>query len=173
VRSDSRFTQRRILVIDDFEPWRRLVCSILGTKANLRVVGEGADGLEAVQKAQKLRPDLILLDIGLPRLNGIRAAEHIRHTVPGAKILFLTAVNDEKIRLSALGNGAMGCVWKPDAGRELLSAVAAVLRGHHFVSGGANRCDVDRPENVHNLSKATRKSSASQPETSRKQLTDA
>jgi DNA-binding NarL/FixJ family response regulator len=139
VKPDSRFAQRRILIIDDFEPWRRLVCSILSRKANLRVVGEGVDGLEAVQKAQKLKPDLILLDIGLPRLNGIKAAAHIHHTVPGARILFLTAVNDAEIMLSPQSNGAMGCVWKPDAGRELLPAIAAVLRGHHFVSGGTNR----------------------------------
>jgi DNA-binding NarL/FixJ family response regulator len=80
----------RILVVDDFEPWRRQVCSMLQTRREFRVVGEAADGLEAVQQAQELNPDLILLDIGLPSLNGLAAANRIRRFSPDARIVFLT-----------------------------------------------------------------------------------
>ena len=87
----------RILVADDFEPWRRSVCSILKGQAELQVVGEAADGEEAVQKARTLKPHLILLDIGLPKMNGIEAAKRIRQLVPGARILFLTRNNDKDV----------------------------------------------------------------------------
>jgi PleD family two-component response regulator len=87
VRSDSRHSAIRILLVDDFEPSRRHVRSILQTWLELCVVAEVADGLEAVQSAQELKPDLILLDIGLPNLNGIEAASRIRKIVPDAKII--------------------------------------------------------------------------------------
>lgn len=124
----------RILLVDDFEPWRRALCSTLGAHAPLRIVGEAADGLEAVQKAQKLKPDLVLLDIGLPRLNGIEAARRIRKVLPEAKILFLSQGNDMDVVMAALSDGAQGYVVKADAGRELLPAIGLVLRGEKFVS---------------------------------------
>jgi len=80
----------RILVVDDFEPWRQQVCSILQTQPEFQVVAEAADGLEAVQKAQKLKPDLILLDIGLPNLDGLEAANRIRQAASATAIIFLT-----------------------------------------------------------------------------------
>src|SRR5262249_3631327 len=80
----------RVLVVDDFETSRRWVYSKIATHEQLQVVGEAVDGLAAVQKAQELIPDLILMDIGLPDLNGIDAARRICHLVPSAKILFLT-----------------------------------------------------------------------------------
>ena len=126
----------RVLVVDDFEPWRQQVCSILQTQRELRVVAEAADGLEAVQKAQELQPDLILLDIGLPNLDGLEAAKRIRQVDPGAKILFLTQNGDKKIVQAALRTGAHGYVLKTDAGSELLPAVAGVLGGDDFVSSG-------------------------------------
>src|SRR5271167_2404752 len=72
----------RVLVVDDYEPLRRFVCSTLGKKPELHVIGEVSDGLEAVRKAEELQPDLILLDIGLPTLNGIEAARQIRKLAP-------------------------------------------------------------------------------------------
>ena len=134
----------RILVADDFEPWRRSVCSMLKGQAELQVVGEAADGEEAVQKAQTLKPHLILLDIGLPKMNGIEAAKRIHQLVPGARILFLTQNNDKDVVTAALRTGAQGFVLKTDAGTELLPAVAAVLGGNDFVSTGIKRerpCD--------------------------------
>jgi DNA-binding NarL/FixJ family response regulator len=109
----------RVLVVDDYEPWRRHVCSILQTQPELRVVAEVTDGLEAVQKADELKPDLILLDIGLPNLNGIEAAKRIRQVAPGAKIIFLTQISDKDVVRAALSTGAEGYVLKTDAGKEL------------------------------------------------------
>jgi DNA-binding NarL/FixJ family response regulator len=107
----------------------------------LLVVAEIADGLEAVQRAKELQPDLILLDIGLPRLNGIQAANRIRQVAAGAKILFLTLDGDQDVVRTALSTGAQGYVLKTDAGRELLPAVAGVLGGDDFVSSGIKTGD--------------------------------
>jgi DNA-binding NarL/FixJ family response regulator len=97
--------------------------------------------LEAVQQAQELQPELILLDMGLPYLNGLEAANRIRQIASGAKILFLTNNTDKDIVRSALRAGAQGYVLKTDAGRDLLPAVAGVLGGDDFVSSGINEED--------------------------------
>ncbi len=80
----------RVLVVEDFTPFRRFVCSTLSKRANLQVVWEASDGQEAVQKAGDLEPDLILLDIGLPTLNGIEASRQIRQHSPKSKIIFVS-----------------------------------------------------------------------------------
>src|SRR5580704_4510502 len=80
----------RILVVDDHEPVRRVVRLILQLRDNFQIVAEASDGLEAVRKAEELRPDLILLDLSLPKLNGIKVARRLREVVPHAKILFLS-----------------------------------------------------------------------------------
>ena len=103
------------------------------------VVGEAADGLDAVQKAEELQPDVILLDIGLPLLNGMEAASQIRDIAPNAKVVFLTQNNDPDVVRSALSDGAAGYVLKMDAGRDLLPAVEAVLRGEIFLSNRLRR----------------------------------
>jgi DNA-binding NarL/FixJ family response regulator len=89
--------------------------------------------LEAVQQVQKLQPDLILLDIGLPTLNGIEAARQIRKLSPASKIIFVTQESSPEIVQRALNIGASGYVVKTDVGSELLAAVTVVLRGEHFV----------------------------------------
>ena len=131
----------RILVVDDFQPWRAEICSILQTRPELRIVAESADGLEAVQEAQELKPDLILLDIGLPNLSGIEAANRIRQVAPAAKIIFLTQNNEKEMVRAALSTGAHGYVLKTDARGDLLSAVAGVLGGDDFVSRGIEGSD--------------------------------
>jgi DNA-binding NarL/FixJ family response regulator len=123
----------RILIVDDFEPWRRAVCSILQQYKDLEVICEGSDGLEAVQKSAALQPDLVLLDIGLPKLNGLEAARQIRKVSPGSKILFLTMYDSPELLQEALRSGALGCVVKSDASRKLLPAVRAVMRNERFV----------------------------------------
>ena len=80
----------RVLVVDDYKPWLRFISSMLQKQSNLQVIGEVSDGLEAVQKAQELKPDLILLDVGLPTMNGIEAARQIRQRVPESKILIVS-----------------------------------------------------------------------------------
>ncbi len=102
----------------------------------MHILCEVSDGLEAVQKAQELKPDLIVLDIGLPTLTGIEAARRIRKLSPESKILFLSQESSADAVREALGLGAWGYVVKAHAGSELLPAVEAVLQGHQFVSSG-------------------------------------
>ncbi len=123
-----------VLVVDDYEPFRRFVCSTLKARPELQIGDVASDGLEAVQKAQELRPDLILLDIGVPSLNGIEAARRIRELSPESKILFVSQESSADIVQEAFRLGALGYVAKTDAGSELLSAVSAVLRGETFAS---------------------------------------
>ena len=124
----------RVLVVDDFEDWRRQVHSLLQARPEWQVIAEASDGSEAVQKAEDLKPDLILLDIGLPKLNGIEAARRIRQCSPSSKIIFLSQNNDLEVVRAALGTGALGYVRKTDARHQLLPAVDAVLRGEQFIS---------------------------------------
>ena len=126
----------RVLVVEDYEPFRRLICSTLGKRANTLVICEVSDGLEAVQKAEELKPDLIVLDLGLPKLNGIEAARQIRKLVPESKILFLTAESSGDVVQEALSLGALGYVVKRRLGSDLLVAVETVLEGRQFVSSG-------------------------------------
>jgi DNA-binding NarL/FixJ family response regulator len=109
---------------------------MLETRPELQVIGRVSDGLEAVHKAEKLQPDLIVLDIGLPSLNGIEAARQIRELSPNSKILFLSQESSADIVEEALRLGALGYVVKAHAGSELLAAVEAVSQGRQFVSGG-------------------------------------
>ena len=110
---------RRMLVVDDHEPFRNFLSATLQAKPEWQIIAEASDGLQAVQKAEQLKPDLILLDIGMPALNGIEAAERISRLVPDAKILFVTQENDPDVVASALSNGAKGLVLKVNAHREL------------------------------------------------------
>jgi len=126
----------RVLVVEDYEPFRRFVCSTLGKRPELQVIGEVSDGLEAVRKAEELQPDLILLDIGLPTLNGIEAARQIRKLAPESRIIFVSQESSADVVQEALGLGALGYVLKPHAGSELLAAVEAVLEDRQFISSG-------------------------------------
>jgi DNA-binding NarL/FixJ family response regulator len=125
-----------VLVVDDYEPFRRFVRSTLGKNPDLRIVGEASDGLQAVKKAEELHPDLILLDIGLPTINGIQAACRISRLVPAARILFVSQNSDPHVIGTALSDGAKGYVRKENALTDLLPAIEAVLRGDRFVSRG-------------------------------------
>jgi DNA-binding NarL/FixJ family response regulator len=109
---------------------------MLNRRPDLQIVGEVSDGREAVQKAEELQPDLILLDVGLPSLNGIEAARQIRKLSPESKILFLTQESADEIVQEALNLGARGYVVKTMAGNDLLAAVEAVHQGKQFVSSG-------------------------------------
>jgi DNA-binding NarL/FixJ family response regulator len=122
-----------VLVVDDFEPFRQFLCSTLHSTSNGFVCSEATDGLEAVQKARELQPDLILLDIGLPRLNGMEAARKIARGSPRSKILFVSQESSADVVQEAFRLGAWGYIVKTDAARELLVAVNVVLRGARFV----------------------------------------
>ena len=129
----------RVLVVDDYEPWRRHIESALQASPRWQVVGEAADGLDAVEKAHALRPDLILLDVGLPSLNGIEAARRILAHDPDRRILFLSENQSWDIVEAALRVGGRGYVLKSDAGSELLSAMEAIVEGQQFVSRSLDR----------------------------------
>ena len=128
-----RLATVRIFIVDDYEPWRHAVCSILQQCKDFEVICEGWDGGEAVRKSAELQPDLVLLDIGLPNLNGLEAARQIRKVSPGSKILFLTLHDSPELVEEALRIGASGFVVKSDALRDLLPAVRAVMRNQRFV----------------------------------------
>ena len=149
----------RLLVVEDHEPFRRFVCSTLSVRPwrrepNCRSSAK-SDGLEAVQKAEELRPDLILLDVGLPTLNGIEAARRIRKRSPQSKILCVSQETSTDVVQKALGLGAMGYVAKTNAGIELLVAVEAVCQSRRFVSAGlaghvpAKLADRQTPKRLH------------------------
>jgi DNA-binding NarL/FixJ family response regulator len=129
----------RILVADNFEPWRRFVSSALQRQTGLQVVGEANDGLEAIQKARELNVDLIMLDILFSDLNGLEVAKRISELLPKAKILLATQNSDPHVAKASLSNGAHGYLLKADAGSELLPAIEAVLRGEQFLSRSIKR----------------------------------
>lgn len=131
----------QILIVEDFEPYRTHITSLLREKPGLQVICEIGNGLQAIQRARELRPDLILLDIGLPGLNGIDAAREILQVTPKSKILFLTQETSSDLVREAFNVGALGYVVKAQAGGELLVAIETILQGNRFVSSGLNGID--------------------------------
>jgi DNA-binding NarL/FixJ family response regulator len=125
----------RILLVDDFEPWRRCLCSMIQKTPELKIICEVSDGPAAIQKANELKPDLILLDIGLPELNGIEAARRIRQLSPSSKILFLTTDNSQDVVQAALSTGAEGYVHKARARKDLLCAIEAIRQSERSICG--------------------------------------
>jgi DNA-binding NarL/FixJ family response regulator len=129
----------RVLVVEDFAPYRELICSIIGRERRLQIIAEVSDGLEAVQKAEELKPDLILLDIGLPTLDGFAAARQIRKLAPESKVIFVSQESSPDLVQEALNLGARGYVVKTMVASCLLAAIEAVLEGRQFVSPGLKR----------------------------------
>ena len=136
----------RLLLVEDYEPWRRSIRSMLQNVSGVQVIGEVPDGLTAVRQSRVLQPDLILLDIGLPMLNGIEAARRIRQVSPASKILFVSENRSGAIAEEALRAGGSGYVVKSAAAMELLPAVEAVLQGKPFLSDGLMDLDPIRPK---------------------------
>jgi DNA-binding NarL/FixJ family response regulator len=122
----------RVLLVDDFDAFRSFIrITLQGTQ--FQIIAEVSDGLEAIQKAEELQPDLILLDIGLPNLNGIEAARRIRKRAPRSKILFLSQESSSDVVAEALKFGT-GYVVKTHAGGELLATIEAMQATGHFVT---------------------------------------
>ena len=124
----------KILVVEDFDGFRQFVLFSLRQREEFQLIYEASDGLEAVQRAEELQPDLILLDIGLPRLSGIEAGRRIRKVSPNSKILFVSQELSADVVQEALHLGARGYLLKADAADELLPAVDAVLQGGQYLS---------------------------------------
>jgi DNA-binding NarL/FixJ family response regulator len=124
----------RVLMVDDHDVVRRGIRSILAAEPDLDIVGEAAAGLEAIRKAEELRPDLILLDISLPDISGIDVATRVRKASPSSQILFVSQHDSVQAANASLETGARGFVTKADAARELPIAIRTVLDGRIFIS---------------------------------------
>lgn len=124
----------RALIVDDFAPWRDCLSQLLASDSRIKLVGQAEDGGEAVECAMRLQPDLILLDIGLPKMNGIEAGLRISQLSPHSRIIYVTQNLDIETMRLALARGATGYVLKMHAARDLLSAVNCVLADGTFVS---------------------------------------
>jgi DNA-binding NarL/FixJ family response regulator len=130
---------QRVLVVEDHKPFRRVICELLQQRGDLLIVGEAADGLDAIRQAEALRPDVVMLDIGLPTLSGLEVAGRIRASVPDAKLMFVTSESSLDVVEQAISRGAHGYVYKPRALRDVLPVLEAIIRGGQFVSGGLER----------------------------------
>ena len=119
--------QVRVLIVDDFEPWRNAIRSILTHDSRIRVVGECSNGADAVEKCRELHPDLVLLDVELPGMNGFVTAQRISEISPATKVLFLTANSSFEVVRASLKHGG-GLVTKAEASRELLRVVRSVAQ---------------------------------------------
>jgi DNA-binding NarL/FixJ family response regulator len=124
----------RVLLVEDFKPQRALAALLLSKNPDLKLICEAEDGLDAVVKAQQFRPDVILMDIGLPKLNGLEAARQICALVPSARIIFLTQETDVDVVKEAFDLSAWGYVLKQAGEGELFAAIAAVTAGKRYVS---------------------------------------
>jgi DNA-binding NarL/FixJ family response regulator len=118
----------RILVADDHEVVRKGLISLLQSQPDWQVCGEAADGREAVEKAQQLKPDVVILDIGMPSLNGLEATRQILKINPQARVLILTLHDSDQVVREVLNAGARGFLLKSDAARDLVAAVEALRR---------------------------------------------
>jgi DNA-binding NarL/FixJ family response regulator len=126
----------RVIVVEDSVPFREFICEELAKHPAFQVIGEISDGLQAVQTAKELQFDLILLDIGLPILNGFAAARQILRIAPESRIIFVTQESSPDVVQEALNLGARGYVVKTRAASDLVAAMTTVLEGKQFVSGG-------------------------------------
>ena len=136
-------TPVRVLLADDHKVVRQGLRALLQTQAGIKVVGEAGDGLEAVELAQTLRPDVVVMDIAMPRLNGIEATQQIADKAPGARVVILSMYITKQYVLRALRAGAAGYVLKQNSSAELLLAIEAVSRGESFLSPSVSREVID------------------------------
>ena len=122
----------RILVADDHEVVRRGLCALLQSRPEWEVCGEAADGREAVEKSQSLKPDAVIIDIGMPTLNGLEATRQILKANPHIRVLVLTLHDSDQMIREVLDAGARGFLLKSDAARDLISAVQALRRDNTY-----------------------------------------
>lgn len=139
----------RILIVESFKPFREFVSALLRQRAEFHVIDQASDGSEAVQKAQQLQPDLILLDVRLESLSGIEVANHIREIAPATNMIFVSLESSPEIVEAAFNAGASGYVYKLNAYDDLLTAIDAVLAGKRFISPGSEFSDCSDAPSPH------------------------
>ena len=123
-----------ILLADDHEIFRQGLQMLLGNQAGIKVVGQAANGLEAVALAEKLRPDVVIVDMMMPGLNGLEVTSQIRQRLPGSRVIVLSMHDDERYVLDTLQSGASGYVLKDSSTKDLLLAIYAAMDGKVFLS---------------------------------------
>jgi DNA-binding NarL/FixJ family response regulator len=128
----------RILVADDHELVRRGLCTLLQAHEDWEICGEAVDGREAVEKAKQLKPDVIILDVGMPNLNGLDATRQLCRQNAHYKVIVLTITDTDQVIREALDAGARGFVLKSDAARDLVAAVEALQRNRMFFTPRVN-----------------------------------
>src|SRR5258708_8703367 len=128
----------RILIADDHEVVRRGLCTVLQSHEGWEICGEANDGREAVEKAKQIKPDVVILDVGMPHLNGLAAARQLIQQNPQQKVIVLTITDSDQVIREALDAGARGFVLKSDAARDLVSAVEALQRNRMFFTPRGN-----------------------------------
>src|SRR5215467_1699072 len=121
----------KVLMVEDYEPFRQAVRLLLRHRTGFQIT-EASDGLEAIEKAKELQPDLVLFDIGLPKLNGLESAKRVRTLVPQARLLFLSQESSSEVVQETFRLGALGYVHKQNAMRDLPLAIDAILGGQRF-----------------------------------------
>src|ERR1700716_472813 len=128
----------RILIADDHEVVRRGLCTLLQSHEGWEICAEAKDGREAVEKARQLKPDVVILDVGMPNLNGLAAARQLMQQDAEVQVIVLTITDSDQVIREALDAGARGFVLKSDAARDLVTAVEAVQRNRMFFTPRVN-----------------------------------
>lgn len=127
-----------ILIVDDHEIFRRGLRSLLESRGEFDIVGEAVNGLEAIDKAKELQPDIIVMDVSMPQMDGLEAARLIRNDRPDARIIILSQHDSSQMLKAALEVGASAYVTKSQVARSLFRAIEGVLQGHPFSWNGGN-----------------------------------
>jgi DNA-binding NarL/FixJ family response regulator len=133
----------RILIADDHELIRRGVRSLLEAEPGWKVVAEASDGQDAIEKANETKPDIVVLDIAMPRLSGLEAARRLNRLLPQVKVLILTMHDSERLACEVLNAGARGYVTKSDSARDLVIAIGALHREKTFFTPRVDRIILD------------------------------
>lgn len=147
----------RIMIVEDHGIMRESVKSLLSSGPEFEVVGEAADGYEAIERIQELKPDLVLTDLSMPKMNGIEMIEEVKRKVRDTKIIALTVHRGEEYVLATLKAGADGYVLKEDSYVELSVAIKHVLKGQRYLSPGVSGkliegyLDGRKPEELHSV----------------------
>ncbi len=134
---------KRVLLVDDHTLFREGLAGILDAQPDLEVVGQAGDGSEALVKAHKLAPDLVLMDIEMPGCDGLKATQHIKAQLPGVLVIILTVQDDDEMLFQAIRNGADGYVLKSISSREMLELLYGALRGEAAITPALARRMLD------------------------------